>query len=60
MLVDRAIVGALNTQPRYVVSNTLTEPRWANTAVLSGDLAAAIRELKAKPGVSCSCTEAAP
>ncbi len=46
---NHQIAAALNAQPKYLASNTLTEPRWANTTVLSGDLAAAIGELKAKP-----------
>ena len=42
--------GALNTRPKYVASNTITDPRWEGSTVLSGDLEAAIRELKAQPG----------
>jgi dihydrofolate reductase len=44
------IADALNTRPKYVASTTLTDPRWADTTVLSGDLAAVIGKLKAKPG----------
>lgn len=46
---DNPIGLALNGRPKYVASTTLTDPRWADTTVLSGDLAAAVRELKAGP-----------
>ena len=47
---DSLIWTALNTQPKYVASTTPFDPEWANTTVLSGDLAAAVRDLKAQAG----------
>jgi dihydrofolate reductase len=46
---DSPIWTAVNAQPKYLASTTLSDPKWANTTVLSGDVAAAIGELKAKP-----------
>ena len=43
------IADALNTKPKYLASTTIADPQWANTTVLSGDLAAAIAEMKAEP-----------
>ena len=40
----------MNTQPKYVASTTLTNPRWANTPVHSSEVAAAVGELRAKSG----------
>src|SRR5688572_25629878 len=39
----------INVLPKYVPSSTLKAPGW-NTHVMSGDVEAAVRELKAKPG----------
>jgi dihydrofolate reductase len=46
---DSPIWTALNTRPKIVASTTLTDPTWSQTTVLSGDLATAIAELKARP-----------
>ena len=45
---NNPIAAALNTTPKYLASTTVTQPRWKNTTILSGDLAAAIGQLKAE------------
>jgi dihydrofolate reductase len=44
------IADALNTKPKYLASTTVDEADWRDTTVLSGDLATAVRALKARPG----------
>ena len=43
------VAHGINVLPKYVPSTTLKDPGW-NTHVIGGDVEAAIRELKAKPG----------
>lgn len=40
----------MNAVTKYVVSTTLTDPDWANTTVISGDVAERIGQLKEEPG----------
>lgn len=41
---------AISSKPKYLVSTTVTDPAWEQTTVISGDVAARIRELREQPG----------
>ncbi|MFL6076135.1 MAG: dihydrofolate reductase family protein [Mycobacteriales bacterium] len=47
---DDQIAAKMNRPDKVVVSNTLTEPAWAKTTVLGGDVVAGVTELKQRPG----------
>lgn len=48
---EQVIAEPLNTKPKHVASTTLTEPlEWQNSALLAGDVAAAITALKQEDG----------
>ena len=47
---DDPFTGSMNSLPKYVVSNTLSEADWNPSTILSGDLATEVAELKQRPG----------
>jgi dihydrofolate reductase len=49
---DQGFAERMNGMAKYVVSSTLEQAAWNNSTVISGDLAAAITELKRQPGAN--------
>ena len=53
---DEDFGGFINNVQKYVVSNTLTNPEWKNSTVISRDVADQIRALKNEPGKNINMT----
>jgi dihydrofolate reductase len=47
---DMGFADRMNAMPKYVVSTTLAQPDWNNSAVITGDVAEELRRLKSAPG----------
>ncbi|MDQ2652461.1 MAG: dihydrofolate reductase family protein, partial [Chloroflexota bacterium] len=53
---DEDFGGFINNVQKYVVSNTLTNPVWNNSTVISGDALGQLQDLKAQPGKNINIT----
>ena len=53
---DEDFGGFINNVQKYVVSNSLKNPEWKNSSVISGDVMEQVRELKAQPGKNINMT----
>lgn len=47
---DDSFGEAIGSKPKYLVSTTVTDPTWEQTTVISGDVAARVRELRTQAG----------
>src|SRR5689334_8422914 len=54
--VDDPVAAQMNAPAKVVVSSGLSDPVWANTSVLSGDVVAGVSALKAQPGAGILVT----
>lgn len=50
------ITAYLDRVQKYVVSSTMTDPRWQNSTVLTGEPLEQVRALKDRPGKDIVCT----
>lgn len=53
---ETGITNQLNTVDKYVVSTTMTDPRWQNSTVIFDDVVGTVRKLKDRPGRDIVCT----
>src|SRR5712692_4813675 len=47
---DALMADFMNNTPKHIVSSTLDRLDWANSSLISGDLAAEVTKLKQQPG----------
>jgi dihydrofolate reductase len=53
---DDPFTAYMNTTPKYVVSNTLTDLDWRNSTLIGGNVAEGITNLKNQPGTNITVT----